>query len=216
MQGCDGTVRVMSKPGDRPSKDALRQVYVNRGFSPPTLERIGVLMLGCAQFETELEKVFWQMDGWPEVGSRPRTDGWPISRLLEEFRRAAIAAHPEFQRAVENFLAAAGDVIAFRNAIAHGEALALPRLGTAVAISNGGVHGVQRKRPAENAHLDASIFDMVLDALFLLMQAIYAGHWQAQEFMRLPALLQSPGLNTARSLANEARNIASLVNHEKY
>lgn len=185
------------------------------------LERIGALILGCAMLENDIEIVLWQLSGWPEPGEEPSTDSMVISKRLKEFRRLAGALAdqdwPTLRKNVDVFADAADNVLAYRNAVAHGYPV-----GTfgddspAISISNTMWHGEARRRPTQEAHLDAQVIEMVLEALYLLLRAIHAGRGQAQEAMRLPALLQSPGLSQAKSLSGEARHLTELMNHEKY
>ncbi|MCV9940431.1 hypothetical protein OIU35_29120 [Boseaceae bacterium BT-24-1] len=188
-----------------------------QGFRASVLERVGALILGCSLLENQLEVVLWQLGKWPEPGEMPATDKMMASQRISTFKSLACeAAFPELRPRVDEFADAAENILAYRNAIAHGYPIGSFAPGEAgISISNTRWHGEKRKRDSQTAHLDERVIDMVLEALFLLLKALHAGHWQAQEEMKLPAMLQSPGLSKARLLSDEARSLSATVNGER-
>jgi hypothetical protein len=188
-----------------------------QGFRASVLERVGALMMGCSLLENQLEVVIWQLGNWPRFGERPATDKMMASERISMFRALAHeAAFVDLRPRVDQFADAAENILAYRNAIAHGYPIgAFASGGAGVSISNTGWHGEKRKRDSQAAHLDERVIDMVLEALFLLLKALHAGHWQAQAEMKLPAMLQSPGLSKARLLSDEARNLSAIAHGER-
>lgn len=188
-----------------------------QGFRAPVLERVGALIMASSLLENQLEVVIWQLGNWPQFGERPATDKMMASERISTFRALAHkAAFPELRSQVDQFADAAENILAYRNAIAHGYPVGAFASGEAgVSISNTGWHGEKRKRDSQAAHLDEHVIDMVLEALFLLLKALHAGRWQVQAEMKLPAMLQSRGLSKARLLSGEALNLSEIENSER-
>lgn len=207
----------MSNRSTNAARDGLRDMFARQGFP---LERIGALILGCSMLEHDIEIVLWDLTQWPEPGDQPATDTMPVSERIAEFRklgRVALRAWPDLPKHVDEFADAAENIFIYRNAVAHGYPIGSLSDGVAgLAISNTAWRGEKRKRKSQTAHLDPPVLDMVLEALYLLLRAIHAGRWQAQDALRLPAMMKSEGLSRAKSLSGEARHLTELMNHEKY
>lgn len=185
------------------------------GFSDAVLGDIGLLFLAWSLFENEVEMAIWKLTAMPKVGERPATDGMQSSARLKMLTDAIAArATPEQLKALKLFGETAEHVLAYRNAIAHGRPLG--GYGGQMSANNYPRRGEVRKRPPEQAHLYPGIVKLALEALETLNFAVYKLARTANVDEGIALMLSDPHLASARSAANEARNIASMINHEKY
>lgn len=185
------------------------------GFSQAVLSDIGLLFLAWSLFENEVEAAIWKLTKLPAAGERPATDRMQSSERLKALSDAIAArTRDDQQKALRLFSETAERVLAYRNAIAHGRPLG--GYGGQMSVNNLPRRGELRKRPFEQAHLYPTILKLALEALETLNFAIYklVGTPNVDEGIAL--MLSDPHLASARSAANEARNIASMINSEKY
>lgn len=185
------------------------------GFSQAVLSDIGLLFLAWSLFEHELEKAIWKLTEMPKPGHRPATDRMQSSDRLKALHDAIeLRATPQQKKALQLFNETAEHVLAYRNAIAHGRPLG--GYGGQMSANNYPFHGELRKRPAEAAHLYPTVLKLALEALETLNFAIYKLARTANVDEGIALMLSDPQLASARSAAHEARNIASMINNEKY
>lgn len=205
------------RPRSRPRNGVhIKALFRRRfGFTEEALASIGTLFLAWSLFENEVELAIWKLTGMPKPGERPATDRMQSSDRIQELATQIRSRVPgNNSLAILAFQEAANDVLAYRNAIAHGR----PYGGATgqMALNNYPLHGELRRRPAEIMYLDPALLDLALEALETLYLSTYkfARTHDVDEGLKL--MLSDPHLHSARSAAAEARHIASMINHEKY
>lgn len=185
------------------------------GFSEEALASVGTLFLAWSLFENDVEVAIWKLTEMPELGKRPATDKMQSSERIRELTDRIFARVPEDRRrALDLFRETAEHVLAYRNAIAHGRPFG--GLGGQFSASNFSRKGELRKRPPETAYLQPNILNLALEAMETLCFCVYVLVNTPDIEDGLVLMLSDPHLQSARSAANEARHIASMINNEKY
>jgi hypothetical protein len=200
------------EPGHR-LLTVLEQQY---GITPATLQRIAALVVMWATFESDFEKVLWQLSGENPFGKIPTTDKMQITQRITRFRElSGTLDGQQWQEIIELICDVAADLAAYRNAVVHGHLL--PAIVGGGLVLNARWYGERRARPGMIAHIDERLVGIMLDALhqlLIVMSEIARCGSSPNTNPRILARRQQ--LMRARSSTQEVRYLTALMNSEKY
>lgn len=185
------------------------------GFPPEVQQRIGALAVVWGIFETNLETTLWALRDQKVAGLRPSTDKTSISQWIEAMTETSAKLTTEAQEVVRLSAQAAKDLMEYRHALVHGWLLPSETMPT--FIRNPRWSGEVRNRQSSDAHVDANLLDMAIDAAWSLCRVVFATRVACTDSGQIRGLtaLRSEVIR-ARSQAGELRHLTALMNHEKY
>lgn len=188
------------------------------GLTAPLQHRIGVVVVLSSMIEHRVERLLLTLRGEDIKGRRPSTDCMQITDLLREITSEAKGLPGDCAAVIDELCVVLGEFFGYRNAIVHG--FPLPSGGGAATItSNANWHGETRKRPVNQAHVDARLLEMMINgAVNLYDVAAICATYAADQNTITTALLIDHGqrIKRARSSISEVVHIAALMNCEKY
>lgn len=200
--------------------EAMQRLEEVFGFRPAYQQRVGAFVVLMSSFERFLEIAAWSVfDAKPDLGEIPFTDKKPITEVVKKVLSKADEMPAGLATMVRLMCNTADDLIAYRNAMAHGWLLPAFPGGEPQFVSNAAYHGEKRSRQAQQAHISENLLDMAVDAAMTLCEAANAVHRvkalpKDEGAQRLTRIVSS--LRRARSSASELRHLTALMNTEKY
>lgn len=189
------------------------------GLTPGILQRLGGFIVAWGLFENQLEPLtLVAMGERIQKGHRPVTDCLQPSDLIARFRIASGRFMPEIAEVANVLADTAEDLLIFRNAITHGRVLP-PPAGGPTFLNNAAWFGESRKRPSTEVHISDRLLDIALECAGVLTihgMSIQMAMLESEENQRALAKEVKTSLERARSIANELRQLSTLMNDEHY
>lgn len=203
---------------DFPSKSLeIQERLASLGLTSQNLGLIGAFIVAYGLFETTLERALWTLKEENVSGVRPFTEKMNAE---SQFNMLA-GGNPKLSakcNAVLKFAAeAAEDLNEYRNSLVHGYLMSFGADSTPLFMKNPAWHGTKRNKAVGDAFIDEPFQDLMLIAAWTLFRVVR----QVERSLREPEAQQlieamDADVARARSYANEARHLRSLMNHEKY
>jgi len=188
------------------------------GLTPECQRMLGALIVYAGTFERLIELAAWAVLEVPEVaGTRPKTDKGQISEIIRSIERRTKARSGNLGTAIDLTCAAATDLLAYRNAIAHGW-LMPSNEGRPYFLSNVSFHSEIRGRPRQDAHISQPLLEMAVDSAFSLCFAARRIHLCCSGHDAFNADAMSDfvkPLQRAASQARELKNLTALDSSER-
>ncbi|PZP47859.1 MAG: hypothetical protein DI601_02270 [Azospirillum brasilense] len=184
------------------------------GLPSDVQHRLGTLAIIWNQFETRLERTLWALRNEQVAGTRPWTDRNQVSAWISEMAKDHGQLTEDALEVLRIASKAAHDLMEYRHAVFHGWLLPMPP--SAIYVRNPSLRGELRGRPGHDAHVDANLLDMAIDAGWTLCRVVAATESAVLDkesvarLLRLLAETRRAGLQLA-----ELRNLTSYMNHEK-
>lgn len=133
--------------------------------------KLASIILFAANTEYHLERAIWILEGIDPKGSRPRTDGWPITQMIAMVEQYAVSASDEGAQAMlKIWCAAARSGFIIRNNIAHGVSHKIGR--TLVVFRNPRWHGEIRRREFGDLWCEPDTLDLIRGSFATLLRVI--------------------------------------------
>jgi hypothetical protein len=186
------------------------------GLTSDRLMLIGAFVVAYGLFETTLERALWTLSEASVAGVRPFTEKMNSAEQFALLSAGNPKLSPKCNRVLKIAAQAAEDLNEYRNSLVHGHLLSFGDGGTPSFMKNPSWHKEKRNKAVGDAYIDEPYQDLVLIAA-----------WTLARLVRLvEKCLSDPETQTtieeleadvrrAKSYAGEARNLRSLMNHEK-
>lgn len=204
-------------PHNYPAESLDIQARLYRlGLFPEHLQMIGAFIVAYGLFETALERALWALTETSVDGFRPFTEKMKADDQFKTFGAGNHKLSDKCNAVLKVASQAAEDLNEYRNSLVHGYLIAIEG-GTPSFMKNPAWQGVQRNKPVGDAYIDEPIQDLVLIAAWTLSRLARLAEnslIKPEAQHAIEALAED--VRRARSYANEARHLRSLMNHEKY
>lgn len=198
-------------------KRSAEEVLARMRVGDAVLKGVGAVTVLTASLEFWTERAVWTLKGITPAGTRPETDGKPITQLITKVEKA-VEANPshEFADVLRLWSDVARTAMKCRNSLVHGLPFS-PYENGVVFGRNLPWDGVQRQREYSDFHADEWTLHLLADALAALVLVIsfVAGAPAVNDKEHVKKEMMKE-LRSARSTVNELVDLAAAVNHEKY
>ncbi|WP_334032657.1 hypothetical protein [Burkholderia gladioli] len=205
-------------PHQRSADEAVRALEQEFGLSQTCQQKLGAFMTLMGMFERLIEVAAWAILEEGVAGRRPSTDKIGVSEIIGRIRKRTRARDGVLGDAINLTCECADDLLAYRNAIAHG--WLFPSTQNApYFMSNASFHGERRARQSQDAHISENLLDLAIDAAFVLVtsaRGIFLACSGPDAFCADQMAHAIDRLMRARSEASELRNLKALMEFEKY
>lgn len=194
---------------------AITERLSHLGLTTSIQQRIGAFALSWGLFESTLERAVWALRKEDVRGVRPSTDRSQVSDWIVVLGNGSQDLSVEANDVLKVSAKAAEDLMHYRHALMHGTLVAIP--GAPFFIRNPRWSGEIRKRESGDAQVDENLLDLAIEAAWVLFQLVGSAEKACRDAEHIAALESLRADATrAKSSANELRNLAVLMNHEKY
>ncbi len=216
---CDNALGCDLVAYDYPSKSTeIQALLMSYGLGPRELMLMGAFVTAYGIFETTLERALWALKGESVEGVRPFTENMKAEDCFAMFGRGSQKLSDKANAVLEVASLAAIDLHDYRNSMVHGYLVSTGPGSTPSFLRNprwGEASG--RKKPNGDAFLDEPVQDLVLVAAWSLASLAS----QVEKTLKGQGTVTSvemmkDDIGRARSYANEARHLRSLMNDENY
>ncbi len=191
------------------------QLQERLGLTPLVGQKIAAIITFAGGIEYHLERALWKLRRIDPSGSKPDTDGKPISDLIGMLEKFAISLTAGDERTLlEVWCEAASSGFVVRHNIAHGVPTKMGK--TLAYMRNPRWHGEVRKREFGDFWADEHTLDLVCEAMAALLRTIarLSGDVASPRDIATPAALRA--LRTARSVLGEFASQDYNPSFEKY
>ncbi|MDF3081092.1 hypothetical protein [Burkholderia sola] len=205
-------------PHQRSADEAVRALEQEYGLSQLCQQKLGAFMTLMGMFERLIEVAAWAVLEEGVTGKRPSTDTIGVSEIIRRIKLRARGRDGALGDAIDLTCECADDLLAYRNAIAHGWLFPSTQ-DEPYFMSNVSLHGEHRKRPFQDAHISENLLDLALDAAFVLVtstRGIFLACSGPDAFREDQMAHAIDRLTRARSEASELRNLRALMETDKY
>lgn len=138
------------------------------GVSVECQRLLGALVAYVAQFERLIELGNWAVLEVREVaGVRPETDKGTVSDIIQGIQLRKKARDGSLGQAIDLTCQVATDLLAYRNAIAHGWLMPSGG-GRPYFASNVAFHSERRRRSRQDAHITEELLEKAVDSAFCI------------------------------------------------
>lgn len=193
----------------------VTQRFSTIGFTPIILQKIGTFAVAWSLFESTLERAVWVVKREDVQGKRPSTDKVPPSQWLIAFGGGSADLSAGANEVLRLSAEAAADLMDYRHSLIHGTLVAFP--GASWFMRNTQWHGVVRKKPFGDAHVDDNLLDLAVETAWILYKVVLSvSKLPESEGADAELALMRADVLHAKSSANELRHLSKLMNHEKY
>ncbi len=178
---------------------------------------MGAFITVYGMFETTLERALWALREVSVSGTRPFTEKMNTESQFKMLGDGSDKLSDKCNSILRVAAEAAEDLNEYRNSLVHGYLLSFGPDSVPSFMKNPQWYGEVRKKAVGDAYIDESIQNIVLIAIWNLLalvqqvQKVFTDH-TAQHAIET----MEKDIHRARSYANEARHLRSLMNHEKY
>ncbi|EKS9840643.1 hypothetical protein QDD82_001433 [Burkholderia cepacia] len=205
-------------PHQRSADEAVLALEQEYGLSRACQQKLGAFMTYMGMFERLIEVAAWAILEEGVTGKRPSTDKIGISDIIGRIKKRARGRDGALGDAINLTCECADDLLAYRNAIAHG--WLFPSTQDApYFMSNVSFHGEHRARAFQDAHISENLLDLAIDAAVVLVtsaRGIFLSCSGPNAFCEDQMAHAIDRLTRARSEANELRNLRALMGADKY
>jgi len=205
-------------PHQRSADEAVRALEQEYGLNQVCQQKLGAFMTLTGMFERLIEVASWAILEEGVEGKRPTTDRIGVSEIVGRIKKRERGRVGALGDAIDLTCECADDLLAYRNAIAHG--WLFPSTEDApYFMSNVSFHGELRGRRFQDAHISESLLDLAIDAAFVLVtsaRGIFLACSGPDAFREDQMAHAIDRLTRARSGASELRNLRALMEFEKY
>jgi hypothetical protein len=205
-------------PYDYPTKSLdIQTRLISVGLQPTHLMMMGSFITVYGLFETTLERSLWTLREIKVEGERPFTEKMNTEAQFKMLGNGSSKLTDKCNAILKIAADAARDLNEYRNSLVHGYLLSFGPDCVPSFMKNPRWHGEDRKKAVGDAYIDEPFQDLVLIAawnLFLLMSTIEKVFTDTEAQKAIEAMKDD--VDRAKSYANEARHLRSLMNHEKY
>jgi hypothetical protein len=193
-------------------------LLTSAGLSNTKLASIGAIAVLSAHTEDFTERAIWELDGKPERGERPWTDGKPISAWVAHLEKLGPSIRkPGLSKLVGAWCHAAKPAFSCRNSLFHGTTVVSDDPEWTQFIRNSAFGGIVRSRPTSDFHATKNTLGMLEEVFEILLNNIYLIWTAAQTTIPLGGAVEEYGsLGKAWSYAAELDDLGAALNHEKY
>ncbi|SUI79005.1 Uncharacterised protein [Shewanella putrefaciens] len=187
------------------------------GLKPDNLMMIGAFITVYGMFETTLERALWTLSEKDVAGERPFTEKMTTEAQFKMLAEGSPKLSEKCNSILKVAADAAIDLNDYRNSLVHGYLLSFGSEHTPMFMKNPRWFGEKRNKATGDAHIEKPFQDLVLIAvwsLFLVVQNVEKVFTEHASLQAIEDMKED--IDRARSYANEARHLSSLMNHEKY
>lgn len=201
----------------RVANDRRHRLLRTAGLDTEKLASIGAIAVLASHAEHYAERAIWAIEGVPVKGTRPWTDGKPITGLIDKLEELSkTITKPGLQDLINGWCRASRPCFSCRNSIFHGRTNYIDGEWTTFG-RNEQTDGVARKRGPSDFHANQNTLNLLEEAFEYLMNGIHLIYLAARSPVAIgPAKEISAGLGKAWSIGAELDDLAAAVNHEKY
>lgn len=197
--------------------DRRHRLLRTAGLDMEKLASIGAIAVLASHTEHYAERAIWAIEGVPVQGTRPWTDGKPISGLIDKLEELAkTVTKPGLQDLIKKWCRASRPCFSCRNSIFHGRTAYMDGEWT-IFGRNERTDGVVRKRDPSDFHASQNTLNLLEEAFEYLMNGIHLIYVATGSPVAIgPAKEVSAGLGKAWSIGAELNDLAAAFHHEKY
>lgn len=187
------------------------------GLRPNHLMFMGAFITVYGMFETTLERALWVLKEDKIEGVRPFTEQMSTKEQFKMLGDGSAKLSDKCNSILMVAAQASEDLSEYRNSLVHGYILSYGPDSVPCFMKNPSWHGEVRKKSVGDAYIDEPIQELVLIAAWNILalvqqvERVFTDHTAQQTIETM-----EKDVDRAKSYANEARNLRSLMNHEKY